>query len=147
MARRGMLVTFVVIAALSGGAVAQIPHSWSLDQNAPEPFCIDENGGGTIIRFTAPAPAHVTLTVWNEGLTSVVRILVDDMLSAGVFEYVWDGRDSSGVWVPPGAYPYAITAAIEGGTEVLFQDTKVAHVYCDTPVSADTWSVIKALYR
>lgn len=148
MIRLRMLVTFVVLAILSGSALAQIPiPDWALAQNTPEPFCIDEGGGGTTIQFTVSAAVHVTIEVWDEGMTSVVRTLIDGMRPAGLYMLVWDGRNSSGVLVPTGTYPYTMTATDEGGTEVLFQDTKVAHVRCDTPVSDEAWSIIKALYR
>jgi hypothetical protein len=146
MVRLGVLVALVMLWSFSGGALAQTPE-WSLSQNAPEPFCNDEGGGGTAIQFTVLVQAHVSIEVWDAGMTSVVRSLVDGFLEAGVHMVVWDGRDSLGVRVPNGEYPYRMTATDAGETGVLFDDAKVAHVQCDTPVSGETWSAIKALYR
>jgi len=147
MVRLGVLVVLVALLLLGGSALAQIPD-WSLGQNAPEPFCDDEGGGGTTIRFTLQTQARVAMNVWDADMTFVVRSLIEgELKNPGVYMIAWDGHDQAGVRVPDGAYPYTLIATNEGGGEILFQDTKVAHVQCDTPVAVTTWGVIKALYR
>ena len=149
MVRLRELAVFVVLVALGGSALAQVPPvpDWSLSQNAPEPFCNLEGAGGTAIQFGVAEHARVTLDVWDASMASVVRVLLDGVLAPGSHMVAWDGHDSLGVPVPDGTYPYRMTATDDGGTEVLFQDTKVAHMSCATSAVGETWTVIKAVYR
>ena len=56
-----------------------------------------------------------------------VRQLFFDALSAGAYEYTWDGRDATGELVPPGAYIARIAAETESGEEVLARTLSVAY--------------------
>ena len=44
-----------------------------------------------------------------------VRTLVRDQRFASEGAFVWDGRDGSGAWVPPGLYVITAEAASEDG--------------------------------
>jgi len=140
----------VVLAAglmFSVVAVAQpAPPDWSLRQSYPDPFC-NAGGGGTAIEFFVAAQAHIVMEVWHPDTSFVEKTLIDGMLSPGFHTVVWDGSDAQGAKVPDGSYPYRLTATNESGTELLFQDTKVAQVFCATPAELSTWGKIKALYR
>jgi len=146
MARLRILAVMAACLSISGSAFAQ-PGEWSLAQNTPDPFCNNEGGEGTSILLTVPAPAHISLEIWDEGMTSILRTLVDGLLNAGLHLVFWDGLDSQGIRLPEGPYPYRMTATDPGGQEILFQDTKTAHVDCDTPFLNNTWGTVKAIYR
>ncbi|MBN1459120.1 MAG: hypothetical protein JXA57_06260 [Armatimonadetes bacterium] len=146
MVRWGALAVLVAFLLVGGNALAQT-GAWSLEQNAPEPFCNSE-GGGTTIEFTVETLARITLDVWDADMTIIVRRLIEgELKDPGVHAVTWDGRDQEGLVVPDGAYPYKLVATSESGTSKLFQDIKTAHVQCETPVAVTAWGVIKALYR
>ena len=50
------------------------------------------------------------LTIRNDS-NRVVRTLIDGLQSNGYFNYYWDKRDDSGLWVPPGSYHYDMSIA------------------------------------
>lgn len=118
-------------------AVAQ---SWSLEQNDPNPFCPFKTV--TTFQFSVAETSPVLFQIWNPSGTEVVRTLVEGVLSAGVYSFVWDGRDDQGAVVPNGEYPYRMTA----GEPPVFEDAKIAIVLCATAVDASTWGFIKAKY-
>lgn len=69
-----------------------------LSQIYPNPF----NPMTTIV-FTLPDRAHVALSIYDiQGRP--VRVLVDEVLNAGVKEYEWDGKNSTGNQVGSGVY-------------------------------------------
>jgi len=78
------------------------PHSFSLGQNFPNPFNPE-----TMIRYSVPQPADVTIRVFNS-LGKQVRTLVDGYVQAGTHQVVWDGRDRNGNKVVTGIYYYAM---------------------------------------
>lgn len=81
----------------------QIPQTIDLKQNYPNPF-----NPSTSIIFTLPEAAEVQLTVTDiQGQT--VAILIDEKLSAGVHQAVWNGNSDSGESAPSGIYFYSIT--------------------------------------
>lgn len=148
MVRLRLLLVFVAVLAMAATAVAQESPSWSLSQNSPDPFCSDEGLGGTTILYSLASRARTTLAVWDVGMTFVVRTLIENELrDAGFHAVTWDGHDQDGVAALDGAYPYRLTLTDENGGVILFEDTKMAHVLCATPVEHATWSGIKALYE
>ena len=56
-----------------------------------------------------------------------VRQLFFDALSAGAYEYTWDGRDATGELVPPGAYIVRIAADTKSGEEMLARTLSVVY--------------------
>ena len=83
-------------------AAMQVPLSYSLDQNAPNPF-----NPSTQITFTLPEPGPVHLVIYNL-LGQEVHTLVEDRLPAGVHRVVWDGENDSGKQAASGIYLYRI---------------------------------------
>jgi len=83
---------------------ATLPRSFALHNNYPNPF-----NPATTIAYDLPAPAHVTLEIFNV-LGQKVRTLVDDYQEAGAQTVVWDGRDSGNREVATGVYFYKIRA-------------------------------------
>ncbi len=74
---------------------------WRL-RSTPNPFR-DE----TLIHFTLQQPQRIRLTVYDL-LGRRIRELSRESLPAGSHRLRWDGRDDSGVRVPPGAYFYVL---------------------------------------
>lgn len=72
----------------------EVPESYALHQNYPNPF-----NPSTTIAFEMPRSESVTLTVYDmQG--RVVETLVDDFISAGRHEVVWDAsRYASGTYL------------------------------------------------
>jgi len=80
------------------------PLAFELEQNYPNPF-----NPNTSIRFTVPAPARVSLIVFNL-LGQKVRTLVDGPMPAGRHEVEWRARDDEGQPVSSGIYFYHLVA-------------------------------------
>ena len=77
-----------------------------LQQNYPNPF-----NPQTTIKFELPAPAAMSLRVFDLS-GRLVRVLLDgQMVADGPQEAIWDGRDDSGSRVASGTYFYRL----EGG--------------------------------
>jgi M6 family metalloprotease-like protein len=55
------------------------------------------------------SPSHLTLKIYNI-LGQKVRTLVDEPISAGNYEVIWDGRDQNGKEVSSGIYFYQLKA-------------------------------------
>ncbi|MCI0531417.1 MAG: T9SS type A sorting domain-containing protein, partial [candidate division Zixibacteria bacterium] len=83
---------------------AALPKSYELGQNFPNPF-----NATTQIRFNVPAASQVSLDVYDI-LGRKVRTLVNDYLTAGVKQILWDGKNQSGDQVASGVYFYRMTA-------------------------------------
>ncbi|MBN2172352.1 MAG: right-handed parallel beta-helix repeat-containing protein, partial [Candidatus Krumholzibacteriota bacterium] len=101
----------VLMGALGEGCPATpvpedgVPVAAFLAQNAPNPF-----NPVTEIRFGLPAPAAVTLTVFDVAGRRVRRLLAGEILPAGVHRVVWQGRDDTGRPLASGVYLYRIVA-------------------------------------
>jgi hypothetical protein len=91
-----------VITDVKGTKQRIVPTSWSLSQNYPNPF-----NPSTNIRFNLPTSGHVTLEIFNI-LGQKVKTLVDENLSAGYQQIIWDGTDQSGNKVASGIYFYRL---------------------------------------
>jgi len=87
-------------------AGAELPQSFSLQQNTPNPF-----NPSTTITYTVPegSTVRVKLEVYNlRGAR--VRLLVDEERSPGTYHVFWDGTDDSGAAVGSGVYFYRMRA-------------------------------------
>ena len=81
-----------------------IPTAYSLEQNYPNPF-----NPVTRIRYSIPELAYLKLSIYDiNGI--LVKTLQDGNQSAGKYETVWDGKNSSGNKVGSGVYFYRIQA-------------------------------------
>lgn len=81
-----------------------LPAGFSLRQNYPNPF-----NPSTQIEYELPTKSHVTVSVFNL-LGQKVRILVNQVESAGSHKIEWDGRDEAGNRTATGMYLYRIEA-------------------------------------
>jgi hypothetical protein len=89
---------------------AAVPKVFELSQNYPNPF-----NPTTTIKYTLPASGEgpgtlpTTLRIYNV-LGEVVRTLVNEPKSPGVYYEVWDGKDDQGNPVASGVYLYKLGA-------------------------------------
>ena len=77
------------------------PAEYALNQNYPNPFNPE-----TTLRFAIPergASSVTTVKVYNSS-GQLVNTLVNQILGAGEYETVWDGKDSDGMSVSSGLY-------------------------------------------
>ena len=81
-----------------------IPNTYSLEQNYPNPFNPE-----TRINYSLPEPAYVKLNIYDINGT-LVRTLQEGNKSAGRYEAIWDGKNSTGNKVGSGVYFYRIQA-------------------------------------
>jgi hypothetical protein len=90
-----------------------ISSSLDLEQNYPNPFNQD-----TKIDFYMSNSASVKLEVFNVR-GQKVRLLLDQVLSAGRHQINWDGKNESGESVATGVYLYRLVAGKESLTRKL----------------------------
>ena len=90
----------VVLSEVAGKDL--LPTSYSLKQNAPNPF-----NPITRILYDLPKATSVRLDIYNV-LGQKVKTLVNDFQSAGSKSVIWDGRSNSGSEVSSGVYFYRL---------------------------------------
>ncbi len=96
----------------------QIPRSYSLSPNFPNPF-----NPSTTISFSLSRQCFVTLTVFDP-LGREVRTLMKDLRDPGVWSTRWDGTDNNRSPVTSGVYLYRLTAREASGGSVVFDGTR-----------------------
>lgn len=87
-----------ITSGVGSGGVSTYPYVFALDQNSPNPF-----NPTTKISFSLAQTNRATLVIYNV-IGQKVRTLVDEILSAGRQQVVWDGNDDSGSPVTTGIY-------------------------------------------
>ncbi|HEX6941277.1 MAG TPA: FlgD immunoglobulin-like domain containing protein, partial [Gemmatimonadaceae bacterium] len=110
----------LVITSNDGSTFRSLParvttavHALVLHQNVPNPF-----NPQTTIRYDLPAPAHVTLTIFDSSGRRI-RTLVDDNQAPGSREAIWTGRDDGNQPVSSGVYFYVLEAGKQRLTRKL----------------------------
>ncbi len=78
------------------------PSGYELLQNYPNPF-----NPSTTIEFRLPARSNVQIKIYD-ALGRLVRNLVSGEEAAGSHQFVWDGRNDSGLQMPSGVYFYQL---------------------------------------
>jgi len=81
-------------------AALNVPHTFSLSQNRPNPF-----NPTTVIDYSLARKSQVDISVFNI-LGQKVVTLVSAELDAGPHQAVWDGKDTNGQQVASGVYFY-----------------------------------------
>ena len=79
-----------------------VPEDNLLEQNYPNPFNPE-----THISFQVPAPNNIQIEIYNSA-GQKIRTLVDETMSIGRYDVIWDGRDDYGQTVSSGMYFYAM---------------------------------------
>lgn len=123
------------------------PTEWVLLDIDPNPFC-PETWSIAQICLEAPEAADLELVLLSPDSSTVLRVLVDTSIPGpGFFCVFWDGTDADSNELPEGLYPYRLTATERNGTEILFQDTKVATLSCEiNATDATTWGSLKSRF-
>ena len=85
--------------------VSAIPTAYALKAASPNPF-----NPSTTISYEAPAPTHITLTVYNLLGQEVVRLVDQDQVP-GRYHVTWYGTNARGQAVSSGVYLYRLTGA------------------------------------
>jgi hypothetical protein len=75
-----------------------VPTEYTLGQNYPNPF-----NPTTTLSYSLPKSTQVSIVVYDL-LGSPVKTLVNETLSAGSFQVVWNATNDLGVQVPSGNY-------------------------------------------
>ncbi|MGD8781747.1 MAG: S8 family serine peptidase [Ignavibacteria bacterium] len=84
--------------------VTSLPLEFNLTQNYPNPF-----NPSTVINYDLPEASFVTLKIYNiQG--QLVRVLVDELATAGSHSIVFDGRNDGGSRLTSGMYVYQLVA-------------------------------------
>jgi len=86
------------------GTPSNLPMSYSLDQNFPNPFNPD-----TKITFAVPELSDVRISIYNV-LGQEVRTLFAGQMERGTQTVNWDGKDATGKALASGTYIYRMTA-------------------------------------
>jgi hypothetical protein len=76
----------------------------TLHQNRPNPF-----NPSTTIKFVLPENGHANLSIFDARGKLIVS-LVDQVLSQGLKEFAWDGKDARGKAMSSGVYFYRLKA-------------------------------------
>jgi len=84
------------------GVNEQIPRSWSLEQNFPNPF-----NPNTLIHFEIPRETDLSLTVFDVSGRRV-KTLINGIVQAGSHDLFWDGLDDQNIQVESGIYFYTL---------------------------------------
>lgn len=92
------------------GQQGEVPAVFALMQNYPNPF-----NPSTSIRYALPQAAHVAVRIYNL-LGQEIALLKDEVQTAGAYDVVWHGKNSSGQSVASGVYLYRLEATpVNGG--------------------------------
>ncbi len=106
---------FVLLAApraemKASGILAQAqPTAFALAPSYPNPARLqDRQNALSVIRFSLPAAAPVTLRIFDVLGRNVRTLAVAQRFNLGHHEIIWDGRDNLGVEVAVGIYLYRL---------------------------------------
>lgn len=84
---------------------ATLPAAFTLSAARPNPF-----NPSTMIEYTVPQQAHITLTVYNLLGQEVIR-LVEEAQAAGRYTVTWHGGNAQAQGVASGVYMYRLTSS------------------------------------
>jgi hypothetical protein len=93
------------VLTVSQKVTAALPVAFDLDENYPNPFNPE-----TEIRFTLHVPATVSLSIFNVLGQEVARLIDEEALAAGPYQFRWLARDQRGASLTSGVYLYRLTA-------------------------------------
>lgn len=100
-------INSIIVAGRDGEEVyyefSEIPASYSLQQNFPNPFNPTTN-----IKFLVPVAGTVKLAVYDI-LGQEINSLMNEHVAAGEYNLTWNGQNADGVKVPSGIYLYRLT--------------------------------------
>jgi len=96
--------TYSIIFPFPANPEPPVPPVTKLHANYPNPF-----NPSTTISFDLATGGHTKLTIFNlRG--QIVKTIHDTDLSAGIYQYVWDGKDDSNRRVSSGVYFFKLSS-------------------------------------
>lgn len=101
---RAIRLTTAPPVILDAPEAPELPVSFSLSQNFPNPFNPE-----TTIEYSLSTPANIQLEVFDV-LGRKVATLAAGLREAGLHRLQWNGKNNSGVSVPSGIYFYRLSA-------------------------------------
>ena len=90
-----------------------IPDNFELTQNYPNPF-----NPSTTINFSVPSLSDVNISVYDIN-GKLVNTLLNNTVSAGSYDVVWNGDDLNGNKVSSGIYMYNLTIGTKSNTNKM----------------------------
>lgn len=84
-----------------------VPVLWNANYS-DELIYPNPSSGAVNIAFSLAQTERIELSIFNESGQMVRRLLAMDLVTAGQFQIVWDGRNSAGSPVPSGVYFWKI---------------------------------------
>jgi hypothetical protein len=93
-----------IATGVSGDTHLNAPNDFALWQNYPNPF-----NAATIISFVVPNRSAVKVEIFDL-MGQRVKTLVDEVLAAGVYQKIWDGKSDGQKDAASGIYFYRLTS-------------------------------------
>lgn len=87
----------------TGKSSLELPESFQLGQNFPNPFNPD-----TTIPFRVERPGNAQLRIFDIG-GKLIKTLLNEKMDIGDYRIVWDGTDENSILQPSGVYFYKLT--------------------------------------
>jgi hypothetical protein len=101
---------------------SNIPETVELLQNYPNPF-----NNSTVIAYKLTEKSQILLSIYNvQG--ELVKILYDNILTAGEHKVSWDGRDRDSIEVASGIYFYQLKATHLVTNQTSYQIRKMIYL-------------------
>lgn len=107
------LYVFSVSGLTAIDPIVEVPATFNLEQNFPNPFNPE-----TTIRYGIISDSEVRLTIYNL-LGQVVRTLINQQMPAGQYTARWDGRNDAGQEVSSGVYIYRLQSGSRVATRKM----------------------------
>jgi hypothetical protein len=107
------LVELVITGVKTSEGVAELPKTFALHQNAPNPFNPE-----TVIRYELPKAGKVLLMIYNLN-GQKVKTLKDGEQAAGRYSVLWSGGDDRGQQAASGTYFCRIEVRARDGVEFI----------------------------
>ncbi len=110
---KSLIHVFKVTVGSGVGGTSVQEMDFGLLQNYPNP-----TSSGTTLTFRMPTVARVRMEIYNL-VGQQIRILLDDVVSAGPCTVFWDGKDAGGAKLPPGIYLCRLAAGAARDTRKI----------------------------
>lgn len=110
---------FTLTSIEDGAGNSGVPADFALLQNYPNPFNPE-----TTIEFNLPAASAVSMVIYNT-IGQRVRTLLNDQMTPGNHNAIWNGRSDSGNILPSGVYILQFEAISDNGSRRFNQAQKL----------------------
>ena len=108
---------FIVIVGKAGEIADKLaavaPKDFLLEDNFPNPF-----NSSTTIRYAIPQTGPVYMRIYDQ-TGKWVKTLINEFMTAGEHEIVWDAKDDAGIDVASGVYFYQLSTSTHTMTKKI----------------------------